>query len=40
MTRILLVRLNILEWDAHHARVVLMNDVCHLRGLEADLSDF
>ncbi len=32
--------LNILEWGSAGAGVVLLNDTCHLRGLEKDSSDF
>jgi len=32
--------LNILEWDEGRLAVVLLNDTCHLRGLEKDEADF
>lgn len=32
--------LNIVEWGAGRPCVVLVNDTCHLRGLEKDTSDF
>ncbi|MDR7521208.1 MAG: histidine phosphatase family protein [Armatimonadota bacterium] len=32
--------LNVLEWTGDPPRVLLVNDVCHLRGLERDRSDF
>lgn len=32
--------LNVLEWERDRAVVGLLNDTCHLRGLEEDTSDF
>ena len=32
--------LNVLEWERDRAVIGLLNDTCHLRGLEADTSDF
>jgi len=32
--------LNMLEWDGGRFAVCLLNDTCHLRGLESDAADF
>jgi broad specificity phosphatase PhoE len=32
--------LNILEWDGDRVSITLLNDTCHLRGLERDTADF